>query len=129
MENKFKILLVDDEQDFLDPIAFWLEAKGYSVRTASDGEESIRLVDEETPDIILLDVNMPIMDGVETLRNIRKKHPTLPVIMITAELEKLPVLQDMGIAGFFPKGGTLEQLEQLLDPIIRIHAKMKPVTE
>jgi len=69
---------------------------------------------------------MPVMDGIETLRNIRSKHKTLPVIMITAELETLPVLQEMRIAGFFPKGGTLEQLEQLLDPIIRIHAKMKP---
>ena len=126
MDDKFKILLVDDEQDFLDPIAFWLEAKGYNVRTANNGREAIKLIDENTPDIVFLDINMPVMDGVETLRQIRKKNQTLPIVMITAELEKLPILQDMGISGFFPKGGTLEQLEQLLDPVIRIHAKMKP---
>ncbi len=125
MEKKFDILLVDDEQDFLDPIAFWLESKGYSVRMALEGEQALKLVDEEIPDIVLLDINMPVMNGVETLQNIRKKHKTLPVIMITAELEQLPVLQNMGIAGFFPKGGSLEQLESLLEPIIRIHAKMK----
>ena len=126
MENKFKILLVDDETDFLEPLAFWLESKDYSVKTATNGKEAIKLVDEDTPDIIFLDINMPVMDGIETLENIRKKHQALPIVMITAELEKLPVLQDMNISGFFPKGGTLEQLQQLLDPVIRIHAKMKP---
>ena len=126
MEKKFNILLVDDEKDFLEPIAFWLEAKKYDVRMALNGEEALQLLEQEKPDIVLLDVNMPIMDGVETLRKIREKHQALPVIMITAELEKLPVLQDLGISGFFPKGGTLTQLEQLLEPVIRIHAKMKP---
>ena len=126
MKKKFNILLVDDEQDFLEPIAFWLEAKGYRVRMALNGEKALKLVEQETPDIILLDVNMPVMNGIDTLKNIRKKYQTLPVIMITAELEKLPVLQDLGISGFFPKVGTLTQLEQLLEPIIRIHAKMKP---
>jgi hypothetical protein len=46
--------------------------------------------------------------------------------MITAELEQLSALQDLGISGFFPKGGTLTQLEQLLEPVLRLHAKMKP---
>ena len=125
METKFNILLVDDEQDFIEPIAFWLEAKGYRVRMALNGEEALNLVEQEIPDIILLDINMPVMDGIDTLKNIRKKHQTLPVIMITAELEKLPVLQNLSISGFFPKVGTLTQLEQLLEPVIRIHAKMK----
>ena len=74
MERKFNILLVDDEQDFLEPIAFWLESKGYSVRMASNGEEALKLIEEEVPDIILLDVNMPVMNGVDTLKNIREKH-------------------------------------------------------
>ncbi|MCK5083806.1 MAG: response regulator [Candidatus Omnitrophica bacterium] len=125
MEKKFNILLVDDEMDFIEPIAFWLEAKGYGVRTALNGEDALKLVGECVPDIMLLDINMPVMDGVETLKSIRENNQTLPVIMITAELEQLPVLQELGISGFFPKGGTLTQLEQLLEPIIRIHAKMK----
>ena len=125
MENKFRILLVDDEQDFLDPIAFWLERKGYAVRTAVNGQEAVRLVEEEVPDIMFLDINMPVMNGIDTLKNIRAKHANLPVVMITAESEKLPVFQDLNISGFFPKGGTLDQLEQLLEPVIRIRAKMK----
>lgn len=125
MEKTFNILLVDDEQDFLDPIAFWLEAKGYSVRMASNGTEAIKLIEQEIPDIILLDINMPVMDGIDTLRHIRKEYNDLPVIMITAELEKLPIFQELGISGFFPKSGTLVELEQLLEPLIRIRAKMK----
>jgi len=124
MKKGFNVLLVDDEQDFLEPISFWLEAKKYNVRTASNGEEAIKLIKEEIPNIVLLDINMPVMNGIETLKHIRENYGDLPVIMITAEIERLPAIQDMGISGFFPKEGTLEQLEQLLEPIIRMHAKM-----
>jgi len=124
MEKVFNILLVDDEADFLEPIAFWLESKNYKVRTAPNGEEAIKLIKKEIPNIVLLDINMPVMNGIETLKHIRENYGDLPVIMITANIEKLPALQDMGISGFFPKEGTLQQLEQLLDPIIRMHAKM-----
>ena len=125
MEKTFNILLVDDEQDFLDPIAFWLEAKGYNVSTACNGREALQKMEENLPNIVLLDFNMPVMDGLEALQVIRQKYGNLPVIMITAESERLPALQDLGISGFFPKEGTLEHLEKLLEPIIRIHAKMK----
>jgi len=124
--KKFNILLVDDEQDFLDPIAFWLESKGYTTRTAQNGKIALDLIEEAVPDIILLDINMPVMNGIDALKHIREKHPDLPVIMITAEIERLPTLQEIGISGFFPKEGTLEHLEQLLEPIIRLHAKMRP---
>jgi len=128
MTKNFDILLVDDEQDFLDPIAFWLEAKGYSVRVAENGQEAIKCIEKKIPDIILLDINMPVLNGIETLKHIRANYGNIPVIMITAEIERLPIFQEMGISGFFPKEGTLEQLEALLEPIIRIHAKMKPPT-
>jgi CheY-like chemotaxis protein len=125
MADKFKIILVDDQQDFIEPIAFWLEAKGYDVRMAFNGKDALKLVAESVPDIIFLDINMPVMDGIETLKQLRLHHKTLPVIMITAESEQLPVLSDIGISGFFPKNGSLSQLEQLLEPVLRIQAKMK----
>ena len=124
MKKPFNILLVDDEQDFLDPIAFWLETKGYAARMASNGQEAIKLIEEKLPNIVLLDMNMPVMGGVDTLKHIRQHYNDLPVIMITAETETLPIIQELGISGFFPKTGSLTQLEQLLEPLIRIHAKM-----
>jgi len=126
MTKSFNVLLVDDEQDFLDPIAFWLEAKGYAVRMAHNGKEAIKEMEKQVPNIVLLDINMPEMDGIDTLKYIREHYGDLPVIMITAEIERLPVLQEIGISGFFPKEGTLEQLEQLLEPIIRMYAKKRP---
>lgn len=126
MTKPFSILLVDDQQDFLDPIAFWLEAKGYAVKIAHHGQEALEKLKEEIPNIVFLDVNMPVMNGIETLKQIRKDYAGLPVIMITAELDKIDTLQEIGISGFFPKSGSLEHLAQLLDPIIRMHIKMKP---
>ena len=126
MKKVFNVLLVDDEQDFLEPIAFWLESKGYKIRTAGNGKIALDMIAQSVPDIILLDINMPVMNGIDCLRHVRELHPDLPVIMITAEIERLSALQELGISGFFPKEGTLEHLEQLLEPIIRMHAKMKP---
>jgi CheY-like chemotaxis protein len=128
-QKQFEILVVDDEQDFVDPIAFWLEAKNYSVRIASNGQEAIKQIEKKIPSIVLLDINMPVMNGEETLKYIREHYGDLPVIMITAEIERLPSLQELGISGFFPKEGTLEQLEQLLEPIIRMYAKINPPKE
>lgn len=126
MEKKFTILLVDDEQDFLDPIAFWLESKGYIVKIASNGQLALDSLKQTTPDIIFLDVNMPVMDGITALKKIREMNPDIPIIMITGAPEKVPRLDEMRISGYFPKKGTLEELEQLLEPILRIHKKMKP---
>lgn len=126
MKKIFNVLLVDDEQDFLDPIAFWLESKGYTIQKAGNGKIALDMIALSVPDIVLLDINMPVMNGIDCLRHIRDLHPHLPVVMITAEIERLPALQELGISGFFPKEGTLEHLEQLLDPIIRMHARTKP---
>ncbi len=126
MEKKFTILLVDDEQDFLDPVAFWLESKGYIVKIASNGQLALDSLKQTTPDIIFLDVNMPVMDGITALSKIREMNPDIPIIMITGAPEKVPRLDEMRISGYFPKKGTLEELEQLLEPILRIHKKMKP---
>lgn len=127
MEDKnLTILLVDDEQDFLDPIAFWLRSKGYVVLIAGNGKEALEQMQKTMPDIIFLDVDMPVMDGIEALRHIRDISKDIPVIMITGAPEKVPRLDEMKISGYFPKKGTLEELGRFLDPILRIHKRMKP---
>ena len=125
MADKFKVLLVDDQLDFIEPIAFWMKSRDYDVRMASNGQDALQMIEEDLPDIMFLDIKMPVMDGIETLTKLRADNKTLPVIMITAESDQLENLQDMGISGFFPKSGDLTQLEQLLDPILRMQVKMK----
>lgn len=79
-----KILLVDDEANIRDLYSAELADEGYSVTTASSGEEALGLLDELKPDLITLDIRMPGMGGIEALRAIREKLPAVPVIMLTA---------------------------------------------
>lgn len=79
-----KILVVDDEQPIADILKFNLEKEGYEVICAYDGEEAIRLAEEETPDLVLLDIMLPKKDGNEVCREIRKTQ-NMPIIMLTAK--------------------------------------------
>ncbi|MFD1671366.1 response regulator YycF [Agrilactobacillus yilanensis] len=79
-----KILVVDDEKPISDIVKFNLEKEGYEVVTAYDGEEAVEKVEAEEPDLILLDLMLPKMDGLEVARQVRKKRDT-PIIMLTAK--------------------------------------------
>lgn len=83
-----KVLIVDDEKNIVDIIAFNLKKEGYQVLTAFDGEEGVKKTFEENPDLILLDIMMPKMDGYEACRKIREKKHT-PIIMLTARAEEV----------------------------------------
>lgn len=82
-----KILLVDDEQDILQVISFRLEKADYKVIVASSGEEALVMVDQEKPDVILLDVMMPGMDGFEVCKKIKSKSPSQKIIIYTAKVD------------------------------------------
>lgn len=73
MKNKeIKILLVDDDADILEIVGFNLEAEGYQILKASNGKQAVEIAHQELPNLIILDVMMPEMDGIETCENIRK---------------------------------------------------------
>jgi len=79
-----KILVVDDEQPIADILKFNLEKEGYDVIIAYDGDEAIKLAENETPDLVLLDIMLPGKDGNEVCREIRKTQ-SMPIIMLTAK--------------------------------------------
>lgn len=83
-----KVLIVDDEKNIVDIIAFNLKKEGFQIIKAADGEEGLRKTFEYQPDIILLDIMMPKMDGYETCKKIREKLQT-PIIMLTARAEEV----------------------------------------
>jgi two-component system alkaline phosphatase synthesis response regulator PhoP len=92
MSNKQiqKILVVDDEESILELLRYNLEKEGYDVRTAQDGMKAVEIAREFLPDLVLLDIMMPVMDGVETcrrLREIRELEKTF-VIFLTARAEE-----------------------------------------
>jgi two-component system response regulator VicR len=79
-----KILVVDDEKPISDIVKFNLEKEGYTVVTAFDGEEALSQYNDEHPDLVLLDLMLPKIDGLEVARRIRKENDT-PIIMLTAK--------------------------------------------
>jgi CheY-like chemotaxis protein len=118
-----KILVVDDEPDCLSIIQCRLEWSKYEVVTADNGAEGLQIAENEKPDIVLLDNNMPVMDGLEMLERMRKK-PVLrdmPVIMVTAlcESRDIAAASAHGIADYVTKpvdfASLLEKIANLLE--------------
>ena len=111
-----KILLVDDERDFLDPVAFQLKAEGYAVVATTDSLATVKLVDAEAPDVVVLDNRMPGADGPETLKEIRKRHPGLPVIIMTAFIEdtRSDEVNSCGPTGIYYKGEDTSVMMELI---------------
>ena len=91
-----KILWIDDEIDLLQPYIIYLKGKGYEVATASNGEDAINTLTEAVPNIVFLDENMPGMSGLETLQEIKRLHPEVPVVMITKSEEEHIMEQAIG---------------------------------
>ncbi len=95
MPDKKKILAVDDERHIVRLVQVNLERAGYEVITAFDGVEALKKVHDEKPDLIVLDVMMPQMDGFETLKNLKANPATrdIPVIMLTAKAQDADVFR------------------------------------
>ena len=88
-EKKKKILAVDDESSILDLLKFNIEKEGFTFVSASDGEEGLQKVISETPDLVLLDVMLPKIDGLTVCRKIRQEGINIPVIMLSARSEEI----------------------------------------
>ncbi len=82
--NQFKVLLVDDEEEFVKTLGERLEMRGIEPSTAFTGEAALKRIEQEQPDIMVLDIKMPGIDGMEVLRRVRKAYPRIQVIMLTA---------------------------------------------
>jgi DNA-binding response OmpR family regulator len=83
-----RVLVVDDEREIVDILREYLSRKGYAVSAAYDGLEAIQKLKEERPHVVLLDIKMPKMNGLEVLRQMRKLDQEVGVIMITGVLDE-----------------------------------------
>ena len=88
MEPKKRVLIVEDEKNIVDILRFNLQRSGYEVLGAYDGQEGLRMALEENPDLILLDVMLPKMNGFDVCRALRDKGSNVPVIILTAREEE-----------------------------------------
>lgn len=117
-----KILLVDDEPALVDMVKMRLEANKYEVITAYNGREGLEKADAEKPDLILLDIMMPEMDGYEVLRKLRHKSEMLdiPVIMFTAKTDSQSIFetQDLKATDYIIKPFNPKDLLRLIKKYI-----------
>jgi two-component system cell cycle response regulator len=129
MEHKpqYRILIVDDHEDNIELLRARLEARGYEVQGANDGQEALDTVDRWCPDLILLDVMMPKMDGMEVVRRLkaktdRKELPFIPVIMQTAldSTENKVEGLDAGADDYITKPINFAELEARVKALLRI---------
>ncbi len=104
--------MVDDEPDVVKAIVSRLKGEGYEVITASGGKEALDKVRSQRPDLMLLDIIMPGMDGIEVLQQLKEIDPDLPVVIITAHpsLEPKDILK-YGASGYIKKPFESEELK------------------
>jgi two-component system alkaline phosphatase synthesis response regulator PhoP len=112
--NRPNILVVDDDPHLLELVRFSLEQKGYAVRIGGTGADALRMAQESTPDLIILDGNMPVMDGLDALKKLRtsKKTEKIPVIMLTMRSHQVDMISGyrFGAQDYLTKPIATEQL-------------------
>ena len=112
-----KILVVDDEPEVRKLMELFLTDRGYQVRMAENGRQGLTEIDGFAPDVVLLDMHMPEMDGLETLKHLATRWPGLPVIMVTVneDVETTSQMLQAGAADYVPKPFNLDYLEQAIN--------------
>jgi len=113
-EKDIKVLIVDDEKDFANTLAQRLKMRNLKVSTAYDGEEALTRLKEDEPDVVVLDLRMPGMHGMEVLQEMRKGYPDIQVIVLTGhgtDKDKEEAKR-LGGFGFLNKPVDIDILEQ-----------------
>ncbi|MFN8472475.1 MAG: response regulator transcription factor [Anaerolineae bacterium] len=120
MESRGKVLVVDDDGRLVDALTLYLEHAGFEVRTAADGLQALEVFARYAPDIVVLDIMMPVLNGWDTCRRLREISP-VPIIMLTArgqENDRIMGLQ-LGADDYVSKPFSLRELEARLDAVLR----------
>ena len=109
-----KILLVDDEKDFIEALGERMENRGMNVSTTTSAKDALKKMEEEPYDAIILDLQMPEMDGIEALKAIKKKNPDMQVILLTghATVEKGIEAMKLGAMDLIEKPADIETIAE-----------------
>ncbi|MFH1090555.1 MAG: response regulator [Pseudomonadota bacterium] len=123
--SSFKVLLVDDEEDFILTLAERLQLRGIPTRAVTQGEEALGLVESDPPDVVVLDVMMPGLSGLEVLSQIKKNRPSVQVILLTGRGSTKEGIEGMrlGAFDFLMKPVKIEELIKKMDAAARTAAE------
>ncbi|MBU1711854.1 MAG: response regulator [Proteobacteria bacterium] len=116
--EKIKVMLVDDEEEFVTTLSERIEMRNFSSSVAFTGEQALQIVENLVPDVMIIDLKMPGIDGMEVLRRVKKAYPKIQVIMLTghgSEKDKEEALS-LGAFGYLQKPVQINELErQIID--------------
>ena len=119
-----KILVVDDEADLVRMLEFRLQQEGWEVLAAGDGRTAVDKAQAELPDLVILDVMMPLMDGMEVLRQLgyRRETRKIPVVMLTAKtgLFDMNLARELGVKDYVTKPFDPERLVAVVRKVLRL---------
>ncbi len=115
-----KILVVEDEENIRNNIVAYLTGQNYDLYEAADGGEALRIFDDAHPDLVILDLMLPVLDGLEVCKEIRKRNTT-PVIMVTARNEEIDKLLglELGADDYITKPFSLRELNARVKAVFR----------
>lgn len=107
MSERPKVLIAEDEETIVESLTFLMEKEGYEVSVATDGQTAINMIARDTPDMVLLDVMMPVCDGFEVVRAVRGDSNTrnIPIMMLTAKTREVDRRKglELGVDDFVTK--------------------------
>ena len=116
-----KILLVDDDQDFAQLLEFDLKKRGFQVVTANNGEDGLAKAVSEKPNLIILDIKMPKMDGYTFVRRLKKDPDTkdLPLVVLTSYEPMKDMFQLEGVSDYFVKSANMDNLMKTVEKYLQ----------
>jgi CheY-like chemotaxis protein/cytidylate kinase len=111
-----KVLLVDDERDFVEALSERLQMRDYSSAVVYGGEEALSIIDEDEPEVMVLDLKMPGIDGMEVLRRVKEKHPNVEVIVLTGHgsEDAARLCAELGACAYLEKPVDIEKLTKAM---------------
>jgi len=118
-----KIIVIEDDPDILEVISYNLSREGYSVITARDGEEGLKKIREQAPSLVILDLMLPVLDGLEVCKRLKGDPFTkdIPIIMVTAKGEESDIVLGLGLGAddYVPKPFSVKELLARVSAVLR----------
>ncbi len=128
-----KIVVVEDEPDILEVLSYNLKREGFEVATSLDGAKGLDLIQQKMPDLVLLDLMLPGMDGLDICRHLKSNSRTqhIPIIMVTAKGEESDVVLGLGIGAddYVAKPFSPKELVSRIKAVLRRAATSEPLTQ
>lgn len=127
--ERVTVLMVDDERGFITPVSKRLTRRGFDVLLAGSGTEALETLQEKEIDVVLLDISMPELDGIQTLGKIKLNHPLTEVLMLTAHAKSELVISSLGMGAYdyLMKPVELEELVKKIEDAM--HRRKKNLSE